>query len=120
MRALIALGFTLAFWTTPAAEAQTPAAPSRTAPAAIDPARAADLKAMQDGITAFERAFAAGDAKAIAATFTDDAQVADDHGLDPRPRQHPGPLRRVFRRQPQGDDRDPPRGGPLRHARRGD
>jgi uncharacterized protein (TIGR02246 family) len=80
MRAAIALGLALALGSFPLARAQAPATSARPAPVAIDSARAADLKAIQDGITAFEKAFAAGDARAIVATFTDDATVADDKG----------------------------------------
>lgn len=80
MRTAVILGLAIglappAVW----AQAPAPTAPQRTLPAA-DPARAADIKALGDSVTAFERAFAAGDAKALAATFTDDAQVTDDSG----------------------------------------
>ena len=64
-------------------QAPAPTARARTLPATApvaDPARAADIKALNEGVTAFEKAFAAGDAKALAAMFTDDAQVVDDTG----------------------------------------
>ncbi len=71
---LLALGLLL---TAPMARAQAPPSPS---PARLDPARAADAKAIADLVTTFERSFEAGDAKALASMFTDDAQVADDSG----------------------------------------
>ncbi len=83
MRTAIVLGLALASASAARAQAPAPTAPPRTLPATapvVDPARAADTKALGDAVTAFERAFAAGDAKAIAAMFTDDAAVADDTG----------------------------------------
>jgi uncharacterized protein (TIGR02246 family) len=77
MRAATLLGLGLALGSITVAKAQAPARPT---PVAVDPTRAADLKMLQDDIAAFEKAFAAGDAKALAAMFTDDAQVADDSG----------------------------------------
>ena len=73
-RTLLAIGLVLA---ASAARAQAPPPATTTA---LDPARAADAKALSDLVTAFERAFEAGDAGALAAMFTDDAQVADDAG----------------------------------------
>jgi uncharacterized protein (TIGR02246 family) len=47
---------------------------------AVDPERAADARAIGDMVIAFERTFAAGDARTLAQMFTEDAQVADDSG----------------------------------------
>ena len=84
MRTSLLLGLAISIAATAArAQAPAPTAPARTLPPtapAADPARAADVKALSDAVTAFERAFAAGDARALAAMFTDDAQVADDSG----------------------------------------
>jgi uncharacterized protein (TIGR02246 family) len=89
MRAATSFGLALALAGAPWARAQAPApaipagaAPSRPVQvqAAVDPARAADVQALREYVTAYERAFAAGDAKALASMFTEDAQVSDDVG----------------------------------------
>jgi uncharacterized protein (TIGR02246 family) len=46
----------------------------------LNPERASDEKAIRELVAAFTRAFNAADADAVAATFTDDAQVVDEHG----------------------------------------
>jgi uncharacterized protein (TIGR02246 family) len=55
---------------------QAPAAREPT----VDPARAADTRAIADVVNAFTKAFEAADAKAVAMLFTDDAQVSDESG----------------------------------------
>jgi uncharacterized protein (TIGR02246 family) len=47
---------------------------------ALDPAKAADARAIADVVIAFTKAFEAADAKGVAMLFTDDAQVSDESG----------------------------------------
>jgi uncharacterized protein (TIGR02246 family) len=87
MRAAISFGLFLALAGPSGVSAQAPAGPASVTTsrpvqvrAAADPARAADIQALRDHVAALERSFAAGDAKALAAMFTEDAQVSDDAG----------------------------------------
>lgn len=62
------------------AQAERPKPGSPAQAAASAPERADDLKAIRAAGTAFVRAFNAGDAAAIAACFTDDAESIDEDG----------------------------------------
>jgi len=68
----------------PAATAQAPGAatprPTAAATTAVVDDRAADRAELATLVATFVRAFEAGDARALAATFTEDATVADDSG----------------------------------------
>jgi uncharacterized protein (TIGR02246 family) len=99
LTSLFSLALTLSA-TGPLALAQTPVSPPRTltptqvvpappvAPGVVQvpvvpvvpPERAADAQVLGDLVVAFERAFAAGDARTLASMFTEDAQVTDDSG----------------------------------------
>ena len=75
MRLTLALTGTLLAAAAAAATGQQVAAPSTPAAA---PARAEDEAAVRGNDEAFVKAFNAGDARALAATFTDDAEVIDE------------------------------------------
>src|SRR4051812_31709610 len=78
MRLTLALTVTLLAGPAAAQQAGDPAPPASKRAEA--PARANDEAAIRGNDEAFARAFDAGDAAALAATFTDDAEVIDEDG----------------------------------------
>ena len=74
------------------------ALPPVTAPPVAD--RADDTRAIGALVGAFAKAFNAGDAAAIAATFTNGALVVGEEGKHPWPSRHPRPVRRVVQEHP--------------------
>ena len=83
MRTALFLFGTMLIGTLPVVGDEPKSAP---APAAADPKHAADEKAIREADEAFVRAYNAGDVKAIAALFAEDAEAVDETGATIRGR----------------------------------